>query len=120
MTGAVSEARVDNMSGGYFDYKDLDLSCQIEYRCNTNNPFEDLEISELVKDVLALIHDFDWYKSGDTCEDSYLQSKRDFKKKWLSSKGREETIRRMVDESIDRLKEELYKTYEIRSDDNGH
>ena len=69
------------MSGGYFDYRDSYLKNEIFGWCDDDNPrnvFEDREISELVWDVLTLIHDFDWYKSDDTCKDTYLKKKAIF------------------------------------------
>ena len=82
------------MSGGRFDYKDSSLKN---------------EISELVWDVLDLIHDFDWYISGDTCKETYLKSKSDFKKKWFSNRG--VRVRGIVDDAINQCKNELYETF---------
>lgn len=102
------------MSGGFFDYQDGRLKSEIFGWCDDDNPrnvFEDREISELVWDVLTLIHDFDWYKSGDTCKDTYLKKKADFKKKWLSNRGAR--VKRVVDTAIQELRDELYETYSI-------
>ena len=74
------------MSGGRFDYKDSELKSEIYgWTDEPENVFEDMEISELVWDVLDLIHDFDWYASGDTCKETYLKAKAEFKKKWFSA-----------------------------------
>ena len=59
------------MSGGRFDYLDLSLKNEIfgwSEKCY--NVLEDVELSELVWDVLDLLHDYDWYISGDTEEDT--------------------------------------------------
>ena len=54
------------MSGGHFEYLDGRLKDEIfGYENKVKNVFEDREISELVFDVLDLIHEFDWYYSGD-------------------------------------------------------
>lgn len=45
--------------------------------------FEDREISELVWDVFDLIHSYDWYASGDTCKETYLKGKAEFKKEMV-------------------------------------
>ena len=64
------------MSGGSFDYKDQELLGEIfGYGETWTNKFEDLEISELVWDVLNLIHEYDWYNAGDTGEDKWLKVK---------------------------------------------
>lgn len=101
------------MSGGYFDYRDSGLKHEIfgwddEFR----NVFEDREISELVFDVLDLIHEFDWYKSGDTCKETYLKAKAEFKKKWMSNRG--VNVRRIVDEALKQCKDELYETFSLK------
>lgn len=76
------------------------------------NEFEDREISELVWDVLNLIHDFDWYKSGDTGKETYLKAKAEFKKKWLGG-NRGVRVRRIVDDAVKELKAELYETFAL-------
>ena len=64
------------MSGGRFEYIDGRLKDEIfGWTDKPGNVFEDKEISELVWDVLDLIHDFDWYASGDTCKETYLKKK---------------------------------------------
>lgn len=103
------------MSGGYFDYRDCTAMSEIfGYGDKPTNVFEDREISELVWDMFNLIHDFDWYKSGDTSKASYLSAKAEFKKKWLNNRG--VRVRHIVDEAIDNVREELYETYGIADD----
>ena len=98
------------MSGGHFNYVDGSLKSEIFGWTDTpHNVFEDREISLLVWDVLNLIHDYDWYKSGDTCEKTYLRTKDIFKKKWFDNRG--VRIRSIVDEAIADCKAELYKTF---------
>ena len=96
------------MSGGYFGYRDTSLKSDIfGYSDKPDNVFEDREISELVWDIIDLIQDFDWYKSGDTCKENYLESKNKFKAKWFSNK--ENRQKRIIDEAISDLKNELYE-----------
>lgn len=100
------------MSGGRFDYVDSHLKNEIfGWVDNPTNVFEDWEISELVWDVLDLIHDYDWYASGDTSKETYLKAKAEFKKKWMGNRG--VRIRRIVDEAIQRTKDELYETFAL-------
>lgn len=100
------------MSGGHFNYIDSQLKSEIfGWSDKPRNVFEDKEISELVWDVLDLIHEYDWYKSDDTCEEDYLETKKIFKDKWL--KNDTERCKRIVDEAIAECKDELYKTYGI-------
>lgn len=98
------------MSGGRFCYVDSQLKAEIfGYTDRPTNVFEDREISELVWDVLGLIHDYDWYASGDTCKETYLAAKKKFKDKWLHNRG--VRVRKIVDEAIRQCKDELYETY---------
>ena len=103
------------MSGGRFDYVDMRLKDEIfGYMDEPANVFEDREISELVWDVLDLIHEYDWYASGDTCKENYLEAKDAFKKKWFSNRG--VRVRRIVDEALKQCKDELYETFGFEQD----
>ena len=98
------------MSGGHFSYKDSSLKSEIYGWTDTpSNVFEDREISELVWDVLDLIHEYDWYVCGDTCKETYLKAKAKFKKKWFSNRG--VRVRSIVDDAIKQCKNELYETF---------
>ena len=100
------------MSGGRFDYTDSRCKSEIfgwDDKCR--NVFEDREISELIFDVFDLIHDYDWYASGDTCKETYLEAKAKFKKKWLSNRGTR--IKRIIDDAIAECRAELYETYGV-------
>lgn len=105
------------MSGGHFEYLDSQLKSEIfGWDDKFRNIFEDREISELVWDVLNLIHDFDWYKSGDTSKETYLKSKAEFKKKWFSNRG--VRIRRIVDDALKQVRSELYETFSLEEGDS--
>lgn len=100
------------MSGGNFNYVDAILRDEIYGWSETwHNVFEDREISELVWDILDLIHDYDLYVSSDTCKETYLKAKAEFKRKWFSNRG--VAVRRTIDTAIEELKAELYETYGI-------
>ena len=100
------------MSGGRFNYQDMTLKDEIfgyAKRDEIQNVFEDREITELIYDVFDLIHDYDWYASGDTSKTTYLEAKAEFKKKWLDNRG--VRVKRIVDDAIMNVKKELYETY---------
>lgn len=103
------------MSGGRFNYFDNTAKNEIfGWSDVPRDVFEDREISELVWDVFNLIHDYDWYASGDTCEETYRKSVAKFKKKWFDNRA--VRIKQIVDSSIRDLKSELYTTFGIRED----
>lgn len=99
------------MSGGHFEYIDMTARGVIFPEDKCTNVFEDREISELVWDMFRLIHYFDWYKSGDTDKQSYLDAKVKFKRKWLDNRG--VRTRKIIDNAISQLKQELYETYNL-------
>lgn len=99
------------MSGGHFSYTDSQLKYEIfGFSDAWNNALEDREISELVWDVLELIHEYDWYASGDTCKDTYLAAKDEFKNKWFKT-DRNTRIRYTIDKTFEDAKAELYETF---------
>lgn len=104
------------MSGGRFNYLDSQLKHEIfGWTDKPSNVFEDREISELVWDILDLIHAFDWYTSGDTRKESYLEAKAEFKRKRLDNKG--VRVRRIVDEALKQVHDELYETFGLEGVD---
>lgn len=101
------------MSGGYFAYQDSNLKTEIfGFQDKWWNALEDREISELVWDVLKLLHTFDYYRCDDTDKETYLIAKSDFKKKWFSNRG--VRVRHTVDTAIEELRTELYETFGVR------
>lgn len=100
------------MSGGFFNYVDSTLKNEIfGYGERFKNVFEDMEISHIIYDIFNVIHAYDWYVSGDTSEEDYLEVKRRFKAKYL--KNNKELTKEMIDLAIANAKKELYQTYGI-------
>ena len=91
------------MSGGHWNYIDQDFKNELfDYEETPTNIVEDMEISELIFDVLTLLHDYDWYISGDTGRESYLEAKKKFKYKWLKG-DRNERLKSMLNNRIDEV-----------------
>ena len=67
------------------------------------NPLEDREISEIVWDVLCLLHSYDWYVSGDTGEEQYRADVKTFKEKWLGKPAEERLLTLFRDSVTDSL-----------------
>ena len=106
------------MSGGAFGYLDMRLKEEIfgwtDDFSYAKNAFEDMEISALVWDVLDLIHEYDWYVSGDNGENTYLKAKAASKKKWFDDKDKRlRMMLQMVNSSLDKCKAELQSTYDF-------
>lgn len=91
------------MSGGRWDYLNDSLSnevyegCYPDYRLSDErvkqisliarkeNPLCDKDISQLLYDVLCVMHSCDWWQSGDSNEEQYRKDVRYFKEKWFNN-----------------------------------
>lgn len=109
------------MSGGKWDFKDEYLKDEIfGYSWNDDNKWngydalKDRELSEMLFDMLTLLHDYDWFASGDTGESDWIEAKMKFKNKWLGSP--EVRVRRVINQAVEELKGELYNIYGLNID----
>lgn len=91
------------MSGGSFDY----MYHQI--RNEYSGEMEDLEMEELLKDFCGVLHDLEWYRSGDYGEEDYRKSVNEFKRKWLHQNAdqRLKNVRDYAIGQIGKLTEEI-------------
>ena len=94
------------MSGGYFNYTNNTLQEEIFPNSWTGkrdpheDPFFDIEISDLVYDVFGLIHDLDYYKSADYGEGTYRKKLTVFKDKWFGKGARQKRLVQYIDDQI--------------------
>lgn len=89
------------MSGGSHGYICYRIEEQLVGKMN------DRELDDLMKDIVELAHDLEWYDSSDIGRDSYFATVRKFKEKWFGG-DREERLKGYVDSAVDNLREELY------------
>lgn len=68
------------MSGGSFDY--LFYRVEDSYVGNMN----DIDLNEMMKDLIKVLHDLEWYESGDIGEETYKETVNAFKGKWFNKK----------------------------------
>ena len=76
------------MSGGHFDYMDRRLyewSSQVRM---DGNPL----LADLLHDLGDLLHEYDWWKSGDTGREKWLNAWDAWKKKWMNGNVTDLTI----------------------------
>lgn len=90
------------MSGGHFncDYRYGDLM-DIAYQVDKDG---DPLFADFLKDVYKLIHDYDWYKSDDTCKENWHKSRKAFVEKW-----KETPFIELAESSIKERVEKMYK-----------
>lgn len=86
------------MSGGSMNY----ICYKVEEQANYMG---DRELIELVKDVADLMHDREWYLSGDYGEDTWNKCARKFKEKWFKS-SREERLKEMIESIFEDARKE--------------
>lgn len=67
------------MSGGSMDY----IGYQVKEHIGC---FDDDKLNDLLNDMADLLHDREWYLSGDTGEGSWNLSKKAFAEKWFGEK----------------------------------
>lgn len=67
------------MSGGSYDY----ICFRIEDLL-TDKMYDDT-LNEMVSDFVSVVHDLEWWQSGDISEEDYRDTVDKFKKKWLKN-----------------------------------
>lgn len=86
------------MSGGYYNYGYINIE---QYKGHMKDP----EINALLEDFSELLQELEWCDSGDTSESEYRASVKKFKDKWL--RGNSEREIKLIEESVDKLRNEL-------------
>ena len=89
------------MSGGAFE------GIQYKIKDTLSGQMGDPELDEMVEDFIELVYCLDYWQSGDTSEESFRESVREFKLKWFGPNERPERLRRMIVEKCAKLKSEL-------------
>ena len=87
------------MSGGSMDYVCWKVEEAAHY-------VEDKEIKELLKDLSELLHDLEWWDSGDYSAETYYETLNNFKTKWFGD-NRNERLRKYLNTTFDDMKVEI-------------
>ena len=90
------------MSGGSHDY----LYSRVEELFV--GKMYDIELNDLMKDVANIMHDLEWYDSGDYDPDGYFDTVKAFKKKWFEF-PRKDRLKKYIDKSVEDLRVSLYQ-----------
>lgn len=86
------------MSGGSMDY--------LCYRVKeVADQMGDRELIELIKDVAELLHDREWYLSGDYGDETWEKCVQKFKQKWFEQ-PREERLKALIEQTFNEAKRE--------------
>lgn len=85
------------MSGGSYSY----VYCKVENEC-VGRMF-DRQLDEMMKDLVKVLHDLEWWQSSDTGEDTYRRAVTEFKKKWF--KQRKIDVQKQIESEFERTKD---------------
>lgn len=97
------------MSGGSYSY----VYCKVENEC-VGRMF-DRQLDEMMKDLVKVLHDLEWWQSSDTGEDTYRRAVTEFKKKWF--KQTKIDVQRQIESEFELTKNKLLKEFEYLNDD---
>lgn len=82
----------------------MDYLC---YKIENQLPYvDDLEVKDLMTDLAELMHDLEWWQSGDYGRDTYEKTLSKFKTKWFGD-NRNERLKEYINKSLDGIKAEI-------------
>ena len=76
------------MSGGSYNYQYSQVSNEYEGK------MFDEELNEMIKDLVPLLKDLEWWQSDDIGEEKYRKTVQEFKDKWFGK--RQETTKAAI------------------------
>ena len=76
----------------------------------------DIELNEMMKDLVEVLRDLEWYVDCDISEETYRETVTKFKRKWF--KRRKCDIEAIVNEEFEKKKAELLKELEYMGNGN--
>ena len=97
------------MSGGSYSY----VYCRVEEEC-VNRMF-DSQLNEMMKDLVKVLHDLEWWQSCDCDEKRYREEVTKFKKKWF--KQTKIDVQKQIESEFEKTKNELMKEFKYLNDD---
>ena len=89
------------MSGGSYNY----IYSRLSTECA--GEMKDAEMNDLIKDLCEVLHDLEWWQSGDISEEDYRKTLSEFKTKWLGG-NREERLKGYIDQQLSVTRCKLY------------
>lgn len=88
------------MSGGSYGYE-----CYRVEEAYVGHMY-DHEMNLLMFDLVKVLHDLEWWQSGDYGEEAYQKTLSEFKEKWFDG-DRVERLQNIITEETDKLRTEL-------------
>ena len=89
------------MSGGSYNYiyNKLSMEC--------SGCMFDIEMNDMIEDLCNVLHDLEWWQSGDIDEEVYRKTLGDFKFKWFKT-DRTDRLKDYIDKELNIVRSELY------------
>lgn len=97
------------MSGGSYNY----MYSRIEYEYV--GKMYDSQLNAMMKDLVDLLHDLEWWQSCDYDEKTYRESVKKFKKKWF--KQTKIDVQKQIESEFEKTKNELLKEFDYLNDE---
>lgn len=97
------------MSGGSYNYMYSRINDEYEGRMH------DFQLDEMMKDLVKVLHDLEWWQSCDTGEDTYRRTVTEFKKKWF--KQTKIDVQKQIELEFEKTKNELLKEFKYLKDE---
>ncbi len=98
------------MSGGSYSYIYSTLLNECE------NAMYDAEMNDMIKDLAEVLHDLEWWQSGDSSKEKYIETLAKFKAKWFEG-DRVERLKGYIDEQVAIVRGNLYSLIGIKEDE---
>ena len=89
------------MSGGSYGY----IYSRLIEECD--GAMYDAEMNAMIKDLAEVLHDLEWWRSGDSSEEQYRTTLARFKTMWFTG-DRSDRLKGYIDEQIGVVRHELY------------
>lgn len=90
------------MSGGSHDYAYSKVDR--EYVGHMHDP----ELDEMIEGLVKVLHDVEWWQSGDIGEEAYRETTKEFKDKWLGK--RDSGLRKRIKSHLENVQKLVLET----------
>lgn len=77
----------------------------------------DSQLNEMMKDLVKVLHDLEWWQSCDTGEETYRRTVTEFKNKWF--KQTKIDVQKQIESEFEETKNQLLKEFEYLKDVHG-
>ena len=75
----------------------------------------DSQLNSMMKDLVEVLHDLEWWQSCDSDEKRYRETVKKFKKKWF--KQTKIDVQKQIESEFERTKNEVLKEFDYLKDD---